>query len=90
MWTGAPYISFVVVVVVIASHFNRSAPSHSYGTRTRNHTIFSIIPHEYLSEYAQKSIQCKTVSMWENTPNYIRDSESLGIFNDALKSFNEF
>ena len=70
----------------IASHFNRSTPRHSHGTRTRNRNIFSTIPHEYLSEHAQKSIQCKAVSMWENTSNCIRDSESLGIFKNSLKS----
>ena len=73
----------------IASHFHerRSEIRHNYSTRNRVMPYQSIVPFEFLSSYAQKSIAMKRHVVWDGIPNDVRYSESLNCFKRNYKSF---
>ena len=74
----------------IASHFDteRSIIRHNYSTRSRNNSMYTpIVPTEYLSSFAQKSISIKRHEVWASIPDQVKHSESYDCFKRNYKKF---
>ena len=71
-------------ISTIASHFTREVANHGYNLRNRN-TGLSIVPVEFLSTYAQKSIQHRAVKLWSEIPNVVRNLDFFGPFKRQYK-----
>ena len=70
----------------IATHFSRNVqPLHGYSTRSRLRNNLSVVPYSLLSSYAQKSIQHKSIEIWNDIPLDVREAESFNIFKSCLK-----
>ena len=71
----------------IATHFTRPSGTHRYNTRCRSRNLLSIAPTAFLSAFAQKSIQNRSVEIWDCLPSTIQNAESYNIFKSQLKKY---
>ena len=70
----------------IATHFSRnSAQSHSYFTR--NHATNNVVPLQFLSNFAKKSIQLKADEIWSDIPTEIGLATSYNVFKYSFKKY---
>ena len=83
-------INDLLSITNTASHFNteRSIIRHNYSTRSRNNSMYApVVPTEYLSSFAQKSIAIKRHEIWASIPDQVKCSESYDCFKRNYKKF---
>ena len=68
----------------LVNHFSRIPAQHNYNLRNRENRLL-VTPLSLLSSFKKKSLYIRGIDLWNNIPDQIETSKSIGIFKNQHK-----